>query len=332
MYMYVVNVYTCTCTVRLHVCHDKTYDVVPHTLKRCLLLRVFVSLVSGELLIWLNTSDPHYGQIFRTEFIHTTRLWCSVAYFLRYVGQFASSWLIVVIALERYVLLAHPIRIMRRQALLMTSAVIVSIFAVSVCLNAYPFWTLDIKDYGGYTMCNVTDFETIEIWTWIMIRVGSLLIPGVLVLVFTALIIWKLREFHTTSQNHMIITINGIKTIHESDQRFTEVDKQHIAMLIIVAIFFLLLRLPYIVMYYVFSYREAFIGSDVSPELKHRLWLALDICYALAALNYAVNFFLYCFSSSLFRDRFLCKSSARHADDHRTSGAEVTNCDTEDAL
>ena len=284
---------------------------------------------SGELIIWLNTTDPYNDEILGLEFLHTRTTWCATAYFLRYFGQFASSWLIVALTMERFLSLYYPFHITHARSAVVIVTIILTIFVISGAVTAYPYWTLAVYDYDTFTMCTHIDKHTLEIWTWVIIRVGSLLLPGFLVFILTGRLICKLSEFR------MITSCDDVHDVTMTQPRprmRSRVEIQHIAMLITVAVFFLLLRLPYIIMYYVFSFREKFFGNDMDFWFEHKLWMATDIAYAVSASNYAVNFFLYCLSSSLFRRQLACCSDGREEEDyHETFVSSSESSEQEDS-
>ena len=75
-------------------------------------------------------------------------------------------------------------------------------------------------------------------------------------------------------------------------------------MLVTVAVMFLVLRLPYLILFMICDFMLQIWGHDLyvrDPWLAHRLTYARDICDVIATLNFAINFFLYCLTGSQFR-------------------------------
>ena len=78
-------------------------------------------------------------------------------------------------------------------------------------------------------------------------------------------------------------------------------------MLLLVAITFVFLRAPYSLLSVI---HEATYGNQYgeNPQMD----LALDITYCIAVLNYAINFFLFCVSGTMFRRAFVnCVTCAK---------------------
>ena len=178
-----------------------------------------------------------------------------------------------------------------------TRIIICIIFFLSIILNLFPFWTLYIEydpDWGSHYCAQTDQYST---WIWIVFRVLSLLIPAILVFVFTAFIIIRVkrmsllrREISTVRQT---TTGGGRNKVSDSDQRQLNI------MLLLVAITFLILRLPYSIMTYV---HELKYGSNHYADFADDM--IYDATYCLAVFNYCINFFLFCLSGSVFRKTF----------------------------
>ena len=166
--------------------------------------------------------------------------------------------------------------------------IIVGIFVLGTILNLFTFWTIHTADYmvwNGMEVLNKTYcVATAEhmTWIWAMFRVTSFFIPSFVIIIITILIIIKLKQMSSLRRKVLTKTRQtGRNKISEGDQRQLNI------MLLLVAITFLVLRLPKSVM----SYRH----------YSFAYFFAMDVAYCLAILNYCINFFLFCLSGSLFR-------------------------------
>ena len=243
---------------------------------------------------WLNSFDSH-GQIFGIDFIETVTFWCRATFFLRYAGKLASAWITVVISAERFITVAYPLRVARISTPLSAKITIICIYITCCSLGAYPFWTIGLISWKNSTYCGFTDPVAYETWSMVVLRIGSLLLPSIIIFVFTILLLVYLRKARKKRLSQLI---------SEHARQSYNVDFQLTVMLISVATAFLLLRLPYTISFYLNEYKEE-IWSPIDPWFKYRIYQANKICDLLAISNYAVNFFLYCLCGSAFRERFI---------------------------
>ena len=80
-------------------------------------------------------------------------------------------------------------------------------------------------------------------------------------------------------------------------------EKQLTAMLLAVASTFIIIRLPYIVCYYI-DLEKKRLFKDLDGWKSFTIYTLKTVTYVIAVINYAINFFLYCLSGSLFRKQF----------------------------
>lgn len=101
-------------------------------------------------------------------------------------------------------------------------------------------------------------------------------------------------------------------------------------MLLAVATTFIIIRLPYIVCYYI-DLEKRSLFKDLDGWKSLTLYTLKTVTYVIAVINYAINFFLYCLSGSLFRKQFrslLCKLEKLDRQDHSTTSKSFLS-DTE---
>ena len=80
------------------------------------------------------------------------------------------------------------------------------------------------------------------------------------------------------------------------------VEKQLTLMLIVVAVATLVLRLPYTIVYMITNNASEFWGDDFQGSWSEfRLYVLQDVTYVFMTVNYMINFFLFCFTGSIFR-------------------------------
>lgn len=230
--------------------------------------------------------------------METTLFWCHVTYYLRYAGKLASAWITVIISFERFLTVAYPLKVARISTPTIAKTVIGAIFVTCFILGAYPFWTIGLKHIQDHsTYCGYTDQGYYELWSMIVLRIGSLFVPSVFIFIFSVLQVTFLyrakKERKAQLQSHRRMSKNSSnKSVHA----------QLTLMLIIVSISFLVLRLPYTITFYL-NDRKSEIWIPLEPLISYRIYLANKICDLVAISNYAVNFFLFCLCGSSFRNR-----------------------------
>ena len=255
---------------------------------------------AGELLRWLNTAKwSSSEQMLGIDFIDTSFVACASIYFLRYWGQMTSSWLTVAISCERFLAVAFPLKASQISTLTKASCVCACTFIVCACASLFPFWTLTLHrdDSDGVQWCGYRDQQQFEVYNWTFIHIFSLLLPSFLIFVLTALIIHNLRRFSITRSQ---MSRHGDVT----KQKGLSIEQQLTVMLVTVAIMFLVLRLPYMIVHMLVDFIEQIWGHGImrrDPWFVYRLTYARDICDVIATSNFAINFFLYCLTGSQFR-------------------------------
>ena len=220
-------------------------------------------------------------------------MWCGTVYFLRYWGQLVSAWLTVAITIERFISVTYPLRANRISTLRTTHVAVASIYIVGAAITCFPYWTLQIDKSEHFPWCGYANRKEFETWNWITIRTVTLILPSVIILTFTGFIIRSLQKIVRCRKELMQKTTANVKK--------AVLERQLTFMLIAVSVTFLALRLPYMLMYYVFNYRHELFGYPVDIWTSHRLRVAMDTCDVMSTVNYAINFFLYCLTGSQFR-------------------------------
>ena len=235
--------------------------------------------------------EPMFG----LTFTQSSVFWCGTKYFLRYYGKFVSCWLTVAITIERYVLIALPLKASTLSTKRVTSITIAAIYVIGAALFAFPYWELEIKEYKDdcteYEYCSYKDWHKYTIYNWVLIKIGSLILPCSLIFIFTIIIVVNLRA-NQRERRELEIEVSEVKAV----------EKQLTLMLIVVAVATLVLRLPYTIVYMITNNASEFWGDDFQGSWSEfRLYVLQDVTYVFMTVNYMINFFLFCFTGSIFR-------------------------------
>ena len=263
---------------------------------------------------WLNSFDSN-GPILGITFMDTIAFWCWTTFFLRYAGKLASAWITVVIAAERFITVAYPLKVSWISTPKIAKIMIFCIYLTCSCLGAFPFWTIGLQPWKNSTYCGFSNMESYETWSMAILRAGSLFLPSAIIFVFTTLLLVFLQRARKERQTHLQAQMGG------HGKQPPNVDFQLTIMLISVAVAFLLLRLPYTISFYLNEYKEE-IWQPIDPWFKYRIYRANKICDLIAISNYTTNFFLYCLCGSAFRKRLvqcvLCHCQKKRSPPPRT--------------
>ena len=268
------------------------------------ILKHSISTFTGDFLQWMNNED-----VLNLLFYDESNFWCKIIFFLRYFGKLVSAWITVAITVERFISIAYPLKAGQLSTKRNTRIVISSIYICCLALTTFPFWTIGLQLYNNHFLCTFLNVEEYDAWNWVVNRVGSLLLPSVILFIFTGMIVGKLHSMKKKRKNLM------------NQATKTSLENQLTKMLIAVAVTFLLLRLPYTIAYYLYAFRES-IWSNVTDDQKYTLYVISRFAAVLATANYASNFFLYCLAGSTFRSQFVAMICCRRREMRR--GKTVT--------
>ncbi|ELU12204.1 hypothetical protein CAPTEDRAFT_204751 [Capitella teleta] len=270
----------------------------------------------GDFLRWLNPSMKDFN--IGLDFMHTSSGACQFTHFLRYFGRFASSWITVAIAVQRFLTVVRALEVARISTVPRVRVVLLTIVVTALVLNLFPFWTMGSREWGGRVICAYLETGDYHTWNTVVMRVGSLLIPAAAIFVLTGIIVGDLVKVRKIRRHNLRAVQNA------------EVERQLSGMLVAVALAFLCLRLPYVTAYYLNTFKSQMFRHD--SVLFYRIYCIAKITDVIATFNHAANFFLYCLVGSTFRRHFkqVCQqkntrmSRGGHRDITMTSSLKTT--------
>ncbi len=257
------------------------------------------TLLIGELLLWMS---PPFPTVLGLNFSNESDFWCKLMYFLRYTGRIWSSWLTVTIATERYITIGFPLRVGEISTPNKAKQIIIVEIIMSLGMASFSLFTIGLEDAAtldprvnktNITLCLILkeNKNVYNIFNWVVIRFVILILPSVIVCIFTVLILKHLAHARR-SRSHL----QHRKIRLYQDGRLT-------ALLLAVAISFVVIRLPYGIIYYIDTNKQHIWGTNVDPHILERLLSAKRFTHILSVCNYAINFILYCFCGSVFRQK-----------------------------
>ena len=239
---------------------------------------------------------------------------CKTFYWFWRTAKITSSWLVVLISLERFIAVWLPLR---AQVINIKKNMIIRIVLIYLIIGGFNgAWGVvaDVLD----TVCKPnlpSGPEYIEAAKW-MIIAGTLIysiIPACIVLILNILIVIQL-------------TIQHQKRKYMTETPHTDQLTETTAMLMTVSMAFIVFVVP-INIAHCFT---MFLGESIFTSTNPTVVILREVAQTLQQLNYSINFFLYVLSSERFRQKvkeILCGSKGKlgHAESQRTLSTKTSN-------
>ncbi|NXJ70225.1 GP142 protein, partial [Rostratula benghalensis] len=196
-----------------------------------------------------------------SAFIHTVNV-------LEFTANHASIWVTVLLTMDRYVALCHPLQYRALSYPQRTRKIIAAVFAVALATGIPFYWWLDLwRDDDPPSTLDM-------VLKWVHC-VTIYFLPCSIFLATNSIIIYKLKRRRRSGDGRPRLS----KTT---------------ALLLAVTTVFIVLWAPRTTVMICHLY-------VASVKRDWRVHLALDIANMVAMLNTTLNFFLYCFVSQTFR-------------------------------
>ena len=241
------------------------------------------------LLMFLAVTDNSFlwnvtaGHIAAVGYLFpSTLLKCRLMSFIYYTTGITSSWLLVLISLERFIAVAYPLKV-HIYCTMKRTYILISIIGVVASLSSLSqFFTCSVSNKQGKTLCKLTGSNPLHdlIFT-LTVGIMYTTIPFCIITTFNVLTIKKIK----------------LRKSLQSDLHFNS--KQNIplvAMMLAVSGTFAVALFPsmtYLLFQVIYQYSS-----------EQRLTIhAQDygIVFLLDYFNHSVNFILYCLTGSAFR-------------------------------
>ncbi|XP_069055892.1 probable G-protein coupled receptor 142 [Pleurodeles waltl] len=217
-------------------------------------------------------------------FIHTVSI-------LEFAANHASIWITVVLTIDRYLALCHPLHYRILSYPERTRKIVATVFIVAFVTGIPFYWWSDVwRDFQPPSTLD-------RILKWVHCFT-IYFIPCTVFLIINSVIIWKLKRKKDSSGQRLRL---GKTT----------------AILLAITTVFSILWAPrtFVIIYHMYV-------SSVNKDWKTHL--AMDVANMLALLNTAFNFFLYCFVSKRFRA--MVHEVLGYRKPHSTSSGKTSHC------
>jgi hypothetical protein len=207
----------------------------------------------------------------------------------------SSTWLTVAMAVSRYVAICYPLRARQHLRIMFTRIVIILVFLFSVVFNLPRFWMKSITfiecEEGGraYFSQNgpMKQYKILEaVYMWLYFALG-IAVPLILLAYCN---VYLLRALHVSIKPRRQHSGTSRTSVSNSTNVVT-------LTLMIIIVFYIILVGPAEVL----AFWKPYVLNNYSLNIVIKYSLLITICNTLQAINFAINFILYCIINVHFR-------------------------------
>ncbi|CAF1465495.1 unnamed protein product [Adineta ricciae] len=258
--------------------------------------------ISSETLVAFDSFIQYQSNGKQTLFQHTT-LSCKLYYYVRFILYSMSSWIVVVLAVERLVAIKYPLWSKYICSVTNARRIICLMFLFTMSIQSYQLFVKGIDCSAAITstqICRcktlpafieVDIFFTIYFWRLFLMT----LIPLIIIITVNVLIMNKL--FH---KNSFMDYRNRADHTHRKAVLRYRISR----MLVIVSSIYLLLHVPGSTLEII----KSIFGHALKlcrPKWNYYIHITQHIFDLLTNCNYGINFYLYIISSKHIRSALL---------------------------
>jgi len=256
--------------------------------------------------------------------------------YLRNVFRFISAYIVIAFTLQRLFIVYLPLSnyFKSKKSAWITVGLIV---LVAIVANSWILFIFELQlSINNSYYCNVKQGWDKIYFNFTLVYICTImLIPILIIFASNSLLIVNLRTFQMNrrqlsdrpSRNQNNIRLDRIKlstnetieikpyflTMNQIISRVTNqanTNKKITKMLILISFSYALLNLPYFITWSLFYYNETFVNTNRISASEHNYYYsALKICELFFVLNYAIYFYIYILSGSVFRNQLKYSSN-----------------------
>ncbi|XP_064611660.1 probable G-protein coupled receptor 139 [Liolophura sinensis] len=276
----------------------------------------FMVLYFGLLRLWV-------AELTNFDIRDQSDTLCKLVMFLGYVSSDLSVWLIIAVTVERYIVVAHPLKASTFCTVPKAKKATLAVVLVLVSIHIHFMWSVKLsEDLTASPRCAQSGgFQYFVTVIWPVIdTLIYFVVPFVIISTMNAFIIWQVRKAKSgrvEMQNERIVSVSPNKPnsncLLEGKKRSRN-DKDSCTkitmMLLTISFAFVITTLP---MNICMMAASTWNHNDTGDKSKmSKLQLTKTIAELLMYVNHCVNFFLYCATGQKFRQQILRLCCFRH--------------------
>ena len=271
--------------------------VIKGSLRKSVFMNLILMLAFFDSLFVIAKLNTR-KEIFGHTLVGSSILHCSLTRFLLTISGLVSSWVTVLISLERFIAIYYPFKVHIYCTKKRSYIIIVSL-TVFASIGAIPLFFISavVSSGNGYD-CQVVFTSGLVLAYRIIILTFYSIVPSFLIAIFSISMIKKLHI-----QNSLRMKYQGRQCTHSS----SATNKSHFVMMVSVCLVFVMTSFPCTIVVIV-TYSSCFSQGVVC--MYARGW-QFQLAYMLEDMNHSLNLFLYCLAGSVFRHAlfqlFQCK-------------------------
>ena len=215
---------------------------------------------------------------------------CKTTHFLRRSGKTWSATLTLLLTIERYLCIAHPLKAGLCSKSVTMATIIISFlmcFSLTIPLLQYDM----VYDFLHFCFVEITKRDFYETYDLAAIRILGEGVIGILIFIFTCLIIFGLFKARQRSKE-MGVTAEKQKSRSAQDAQINN-------MLLVIVCMFFLTQILYTVTYFLFTDNAT--NYYLSAWQARYVFLSMTLSRAFSTLNYSTNFVIYLVFARMFR-------------------------------
>ena len=284
------------CTIGILANSLVVFVIIRGSLLKSVFMNLLITLAIYDNLVLIAVVNIQTG-IFGQLGIRPSALHCSLNRFLTHGGSLVSSWLTVLISLERFIAIYYPFKVhifctkVRMYGTIMALTILAFLSLIPI------LYFSDVRSTDQGPECTIIlKNDLVMILKCFNYTLYSI-VPFLIIAVFNILIIKKIRThnaFRLRSQVQQYNQTSGN-------------DNSLIAIMVCICLVFVATTLP-VTITVIVNYSLCFFEVEKCTIFSG--WI-FKMLYLFENINHGVNFFLYCLTGSVFRQTlfqlFLCK-------------------------